>query len=102
MPPFRAFAAIAFITWATPLAAAEANAEERCLTREQARAAVAGGQVVPLGSAMRAVEGRGQVVKARLCHGPKGLVYLLTLLARDGKVTRATVDAGTGRLAEGR
>lgn len=102
MRPFRALAAIAFVMYATPLAAAEANAGERCLTREQGRAAVASGQVVPLALAMRAADGRGQVVKAELCHGTRGLVYLLTLLARDGKVTRATVDAATGRLAESR
>jgi uncharacterized membrane protein YkoI len=36
------------------------------------------------------------VVRARLCHGKNGLVYLLTVLARDGKVARLTVDAAKG------
>ena len=63
----------------------------------------ASGKVVPLASAKRAVPAhKGEVVRARLCQGPKGLVYLLTLLARDGKVTHVTVDASSGRLAGGR
>ena len=45
---------------------------------------------------------KGEVVGAKLCQRPQGLVYLLTLLARDGKVTRVAVDASSGRLAGGR
>jgi uncharacterized membrane protein YkoI len=41
---------------------------------------------------------RGTVVRARLCRGPAGLVYVLTILARDGKVARLTVDAVKGTL----
>jgi len=37
------------------------------------------------------------VVGARLCRQePKGLVYVLTALARNGKVTQARVDAADG------
>ena len=55
-----------------------------------------------LGKAIRAAKARrSEVVDARLCKGPKGLVYLLTLLPQDGKVTRATVDAASGTLVEG-
>ena len=68
-----------------------------CLTKEQERAATDGGQAVKLAAAIHAVRGRrGDLIGARLCHGAKGLEYVLTLLARDGKVTRATVDAGSG------
>ncbi len=38
----------------------------------------------------------GSVVQARLCHGKEGLVYVLTILARDGKVARLAVDAAKG------
>ncbi len=80
-----------------------ADGPDDCLSRDQRRAAVASKQAISLSAAIRAAHGRrGELVKARLCRGPEGLVYLLTLLARDGKVTRATVDAATGRLAEGR
>ncbi len=63
----------------------------------------ASGKVVPLAWAKRAVPAhKGEVVSAKLCQRPHGLVYLLTLLARDGKVTRVAVDASSGRLAGSR
>ena len=43
----------------------------------------------------------GTVVRARLCHGPDGLVYVLTVLAHDGKVARIAVDAVKGTLVGG-
>jgi hypothetical protein len=68
-----------------------------CLDKDQQHAAVAGGQAVQLGVAMRALGTHpGEVINARLCHGAKGLEYVLTVLARDGKVTRAIVDARSG------
>ncbi len=95
----RAFGAfLALLLFGVP-----ALADDECLSREQRRLATAGKQVVPLSAALRAAHGRrGELVNAELCRGPNGLYYLLTLLARDGKVTRATVDAGTGKLAERR
>jgi uncharacterized membrane protein YkoI len=68
-----------------------------CLSKEQRQAVIASGQVIPLTTAMATLSGRSrEVVRVRLCQGPKGYVYLLTLLARDGKVTRVTVDAKNG------
>ena len=52
--------------------------------------------MVPLSRAMRAVRPRGEVVRARLCEQSGRLVYVLTVLAGDGKVARASVDAGNG------
>ena len=43
----------------------------------------------------------GTVVQARLCHGQDGLVYVLTVLAHDGKVVRVVVDAVKGTLVGG-
>ena len=40
-------------------------------------------------------------LKARLCQQPERLIYLLTVLARDGKVTRVTVDATNGAVIGG-
>jgi uncharacterized membrane protein YkoI len=40
----------------------------------------------------------GTVVQAPLCRGQDGLVYVLTVLARDGKVARIVVDAVKGTL----
>lgn len=91
---------------ARPVAAAElttiAQANTQCLTPAQRRSVAASGKVVPLSRAIRAARARKtDVVDAKLCKGPKGLVYLLTLLAQDGKVTRATVDAASGLLTDG-
>ena len=85
---------------AEPLAAVS---EHACLSREEQRAAVQEGQAVPLATAIRAVHDRTpgrQVVRAQLCREPKGLVYVLTVLARDGKVTHARVEAANGGLID--
>lgn len=79
-----------------------AAADIGCLTPQERREVAASGKVVPLARAIRAAHARRiDVVDARLCHGPKGLVYVLTLLAQNGKVTRATVDAASGMLTGG-
>lgn len=59
--------------------------------------------MVRLDTALRAVRNKmaGTLVRARLCHGNDGLVYVLTVLAHDGKVARLTVDAVKGTLADG-
>jgi uncharacterized membrane protein YkoI len=83
---------------ASPLFAADQPA---CLSRDEQQAAVAGGQAVPLADAIKAVRGGGrgrQVVRAQLCREAKVLVYVLTVLARDGKVTHARVEAAGGGL----
>lgn len=70
-----------------------------CLNRAEQRAAVAAQKAVPLAAAIKALRERGQrgeVVRADLCNRGEKLVYVLTLLARSGKVTRATVDAANG------
>lgn len=69
-----------------------------CLNHRERQAATQSGKVVHLATAMRAAKKRmpGAVVRARLCRGKEGLVYVLTILARDGKVARLTVDAAKG------
>ncbi len=71
-----------------------------CLDQKERRAETASGAVVRLSAAIRAAKSRmpGAVVQARLCHGQDGLVYVLTVLARDGKVARIVVDAAKGTL----
>ena len=77
-------------------------------SKAEQRAALSGGQTVTLAAAIRSargsVRGRGarEVVKARLCREEKGLVYLLTVLARDGKVTHTAVDATSGKVVDAR
>lgn len=71
-----------------------------CLNLRERRAANESGKVIQLAAAMRAAKKRmpGTVVRARLCRGNDGLVYVLTVLARDGKVAVVTVDAVKGTL----
>jgi uncharacterized membrane protein YkoI len=71
-----------------------------CLDQSERRAVLESGNVIELAEAMRAVKKRmpGTVVRASLCHGKDGLVYVLTVLAHDGKVARLTVDAVKGTL----
>jgi hypothetical protein len=73
-------------------------AARACLNQKERRAAYESGKVIHLAAAMRAAKKRmpGAVVRARLCRGKDGLVYVLTVLARDGKVARLTVDAAKG------
>jgi uncharacterized membrane protein YkoI len=78
----------------------EASAAGACLNRDQRRALIASGHVVKLSTAIRHVHRhlRGDVIRAQLCRSKRGYVYLLTVLTRSGKVKRARVDAGNGRL----
>jgi uncharacterized membrane protein YkoI len=84
-------------------APAGAAAARACLDQKERRAAAESGKVVRLGVAIRAAKGRmsGTVVRARLCQGKDGLVYVLTVLGRDGKVARITVDAVKGTVVTG-
>jgi uncharacterized membrane protein YkoI len=74
--------------------------EHACLNQRERQAAIQSGKVINLAAAMRTAKKRmpGIVVRASLCQGKEGLVYVLTVLARDGKVGRLTVDAVKGAL----
>jgi uncharacterized membrane protein YkoI len=82
---------------------AGAAERKKCLSPDERRAVIGSHKAVPLGRAMRVVKAKlgGEVVKARLCRQERGLVYVLTVLARDGKVTQARVDAADGQWLEG-
>jgi uncharacterized membrane protein YkoI len=72
-------------------------AELHCLTGDEQRAAIAASKAVPLATAIHALHRAPKdVIKAQLCQEPERLIYMLTLLGRDGKVKRATVDATNG------
>ena len=102
-----AFAALAVLTLAAaraeearPPQPGVASAPHVCLNQKERRAAIESGKLVRLTAAIHAAKKRmpGSVVRARLCHGTDGLVYVLTVLARDGKVAQLTVDAAKGTL----
>ena len=81
----------------TPAAADDAA---RCLSRNEQRAAIADGKAMPLATVRRTLRQKvpGELVRARLCQQSERLMYLLTVLARDGKVRHASVDAANGIL----
>jgi uncharacterized membrane protein YkoI len=74
-----------------------------CLDQKERRAESETGHLVRLDAAMRVARNRmpGTVVRARLCRSEDGLVYVLTVLAHDGKVARLTIDAVKGTLVGG-
>ena len=86
-----------------------ADEHHACLSRAEQKVALSSGQTVALAAAIRSARGtvRGhggarEVLNARLCREKNGLVYVLTVLARDGKVTRTAVDATSGKVVEAR
>ena len=86
-----------------PAGAAFAAEPAACLSKDAQRSAVASGQSVTLARAIHAIrpKTKGDVVRAQLCRGSNGLVYVLTVLSRSGKVTRATIDAANGNVIGG-
>jgi uncharacterized membrane protein YkoI len=87
---------------ARPASAAAAETVH-CLDQKERRAESETGHLVRLDAAMRVARNRmpGTVVRARLCRAGDDLVYVLTVLAHDGKVARLTVDAVKGTLVGG-
>jgi uncharacterized membrane protein YkoI len=79
-------------------ATAPAGAADHCFSRNEQKAEAAAHAVVPLSRVMRQVKPRGELIRARLCERDGHLVYLLTLLATDGKVAQASIDAASGAL----
>jgi uncharacterized membrane protein YkoI len=92
------FALVAMLT-------SSAAAQERpaCLTSAEQRAAIAAREAIPLAAARQMLRQRmgGELLRARLCRESRRLVYLLTVLGRDGKVRQVTVDATNGTVIGG-
>ena len=89
---------------AGPSFAADA-APRACLSKAEQRAAVADHKAIKLVQAVKSLREhghRGELVRARLCHRDDKLVYVLTLLARSGRVVRVTIDAANGAFINGR
>ena len=76
-------------------------AEAVCLSSSDVGDAVAGRKVIPpdqaLGIARKAVP-NGDVLRAALCREPGVLVYRITVLRRDGRLVRVTLDAPSGKV----
>jgi uncharacterized membrane protein YkoI len=89
-----AIAVLSILTLPRHGAAAESV---HCLTGDELRAATANGKTMPLATVIHTLRRAPKdVIKAQLCQEGDRLIYQLTLLARDGKVKRAVVDASNG------
>jgi uncharacterized membrane protein YkoI len=75
-----------------------------CFSRQDQRTAVYQGRAIRLGVAMRAIRARDgdELLRAELCRNSSGLVYVLTILSRNGQVSRAVVDARNGAVIKDR
>jgi uncharacterized membrane protein YkoI len=84
-------------------AAAERH-ESECLNRQEQRNAVRQGAAIRLSIALRSISAQDgdELLRAQLCRRERGLVYVLTLLSRTGKVSRAIVDAKSGDVVKDR
>jgi hypothetical protein len=103
MPVSRLLFLVLLAALAFPAAAAD-SPYRSCLSKAEQRAAVASHRAISLAAAIKTLHHgkRVEVVRARLCHRSSRLVYVLTVLARSGKVTRAVIDAATGEHIKGR
>jgi hypothetical protein len=106
MPVSRLLSVISLLAGLLVAPALAADAPRHvCLNKVEQRAAVASHRALPLAEVVKILHAHGrraELVRARLCDRGEGLVYVLTLLARSGKVTRMTVDAAHGELVNGR
>src|SRR5262245_8734564 len=97
-----ALIALALVVLFGPLVVDSAWSESRarCLTREQQRVAISDRRALPLATVRRTLRSKvpGELVRARLCQDPERLIYMLTVLPRDGKVRRVVIDAKDGAL----
>jgi uncharacterized membrane protein YkoI len=70
--------------------------------QDRARAAVAAGEVKPLGAILRSVrqQYKGQVLDSQLLDLGGKWVYRVRLLTKDGKVLDIGVDGKTGQIMD--
>jgi uncharacterized membrane protein YkoI len=77
-----------------------AVAQTDCLNAEEARDLVERRVAMSPSRALRAARTSypdHDVLRALLCRSQNGYVYVVTVLSRDGRVTRAIINADSGR-----
>ena len=87
-----------FLPLAPQIAAADGSLGS-CVSDAELRDLVNSGQIVPQIYAFRTARAQagGDIVRASLCPAETGLVYIITTLSKDGKLTRVTINAVTGK-----
>jgi uncharacterized membrane protein YkoI len=81
-----------------------AQAQSACFSADETRVHVAQLGLVSLHDVVRSARGGSQsdLISARLCETNGNMVYMITMLGRDGRVVRMTVDARTGNVINNR
>lgn len=95
----RALAGALLLASGAGVLAPESASAQSCLSRDEMRAAVQGGEAIPLSRIKRQVEKQagGEVQGLpRLCKGNGQLIYMINVLGPDGQIKRITVDARSG------
>lgn len=82
------------------LVVATERGSQTCLSDAELRDEIAAKRAIPQASALKAARAAvsAEPVRARLCRRDGALVYVITALAKDGKVTRITLEADSGRI----
>jgi len=94
---FAVVFAFAVAFWAAALGT-PSEAYAACYNGSQARSIVAQNGLASLGRVVASYRGKGaQVTQAKLCSNGGGFVYRLTIVTRQGRVKRVSVNARTGR-----
>ena len=96
------FVFLAFLAFATPFFGAggawAAEADPDCLTEAEVREVVTNRVVIPQIQALRLARTTtgGDAIRASLCRIEGGLIYIITMLSRDGKLERVRIKGETG------
>lgn len=71
-----------------------------CLSFSEGRRVLQSSNAISLGSAVQVARNStpGEIVDYKICQAPSGYSYVLTILGGNGKVSRAWVDALSGKL----
>lgn len=95
-PLLIAFAFAATLSGGAVLLAAEA--EPDCLNADEVREVVTNRVVIPQIQALRLARSTmgGDAIRASLCRADGGFIYIITMLARDGKLARVRIRGETG------
>lgn len=95
------FAIAAFAAQAVPVLLADSTANG-CLSQEEVHEAVNAQEAIAPAMASRHARDAapGDLVRVRLCREDGILRYLITVLKRDGRVARVTVEANSGKVSQ--
>jgi uncharacterized membrane protein YkoI len=83
-----------------PVANSNYGSGGACLSSAEGRKVIQDSGAISLAAAAKAARDvtPGEIVDYKICSADAGYSYVLTILARDGKVARAWVDAASGKL----